>query len=262
MVIWQAFALFLGGIFAGFVNTLAGGGSIVSLSLMLLFGLDANVANGTNRLAIIFQSLTSSETFRVNKILDLKRGKAAVWSALIGSLAGAWVAVDLNKEIIEKIITIVMMLMLVFIFYNPSRWLKGDPERNSKPANLFEIFLFLVIGFYGGFVQVGIGYLLLAGLVLQAGYDLVKANALKVFITFVYSPFAFAIFVWHHQVSWIHGIPLAIGASLGAFIASKLAVRKGAGFIRWTIVVMIIITALQTFNVIDLATMFSFLKSK
>lgn len=254
MNMYQVVSLFLGGIFAGFVNTLAGGGSIVSLSLLMLFGLDANMANGTNRVAIIFQSLTSSKTFRSNNILDLKKGRMPVITATIGSLFGAWAATDLNKAILEKIIAIVMLAMLFFVFYKPSVWLKGNPDKYDKPLRYADVVVFLAIGFYGGFVQVGIGYLLLAGLVLQMGFDLVKANALKVFITFVYSPFAFLVFLWNGQVSWLHAVPLAAGAVAGAFWASRMAIERGAGFVRWVITAVVIVTGLQSFGIVKISS--------
>ncbi|MEJ5302068.1 MAG: sulfite exporter TauE/SafE family protein [Bacteroidales bacterium] len=254
MNVYQIISLSLGGVFAGFVNTLAGGGSIVSLSLLMLFGLDANIANGTNRVAIIFQSLTSSETFRSNKILDLKKGRMPVIAATIGSLFGAWAATDLNKAILEKVIAIVMLAMLFFIFYKPSSWLKGNPAKYDKPVSFADVVLFLAIGFYGGFVQVGIGYLLLAGLVLQLGFDLVKANAVKVFITLVYSPFAFFVFLWNGQVSWPHALPLAAGAVAGAYWASHMAVKRGAGFVRWVLTAVVIITSLQSFGIVSISS--------
>jgi len=256
MDILQGIVLFAGGILAGFVNTLAGGGSIITLSLLMFFGLDANVANGTNRLAIIFQGLTSSETFRAHKMLDLNKGRLPVFAATAGSLAGAWVAVDLNREVIEKAIAFVMIAMLFFLFYKPSHWLKGNPLRYGQPHGIADIALYALIGFYGGFIQVGIGYLLLAGLVLRSGYDLVKANALKVFITFVYSPFAFMIFVWNNQVDWAFGGVLAAGAALGAWVASRMAVKKGAGFVRWVMVVMIALTCLQAFHIVEVGELF------
>lgn len=255
MSIFELILLVGGGIFAGFVNTLAGGGSFVSLALMMLMGLDANVANGTNRLAIIFQSLASSETFRAHQMLDLRKGKIPLVVTTVGSLVGAWVAVDLDKRILEKVLALMMLAMLFFIFYKPSLWLKGNPARYSKPSGVVEVLVFLAIGFYGGLIQAGIGYLLLAGLVLQMGFDLVKANALKVLITLVYSPFAFIIFLWHGQVSWVHAIPLAGGAVAGAFVASRMAVKRGAGFIRWVLAIMIGVTCLQAFGVINFSTL-------
>ncbi|MGC8865746.1 MAG: sulfite exporter TauE/SafE family protein [Bacteroidales bacterium] len=257
MSVFETILLFGGGVFAGFVNTLAGGGSFVTLSLMMLMGLDANVANGTNRVAIIFQSLVSSETFRAHQMLDLKKGKIPLIATTLGSLMGAWVAVDLDKGVLEKVLALVMLAMLLFIFYKPSLWLKGNPVRYNKPSGIPEVALFLAIGFYGGLIQAGIGYLLLAGMVLQMGFDLVKANALKVLITLVYSPVAFLVFIWHGQVSWMHALPLAAGAVAGAFFASRMAIRRGGGFIRWVLAFMIIITSLKSFGLVDFSSLLS-----
>jgi uncharacterized membrane protein YfcA len=240
--------LLVGGLLTGFINTLAGGGSIISLSVLMFLGLDASIANGTNRIAIVFQSLASAGSFRQGGILELTKSRWFTIPAILGSIAGAWIAVDLNKELIEKAIGIVMLGMVFFILYKPELWLKGKPELLDKPVTPFRIVLFFLIGVYGGFIQVGIGYLLLAGLVLNAGYDLVKANALKVFITFVYSPFALIVFIYHNQVHWMYGLVLASGAAAGGLIASRMAIRKGAGFIRWFIVAVILLTCAKVFG--------------
>lgn len=239
--------LILGGLATGFINTLAGGGSIISLSVLMFLGLDANVANGTNRIAIVFQSLASSSSFKKGGMLDLKQSRWLTVPAVVGSLVGAWIAVDVPKEIIEKSIGVVMLLMAFFMFYKPEQWLKGKAELMAKPVSIGKIAIFFIIGIYGGFIQVGIGYLLLAGLVLNAGYDLVKANALKVFITFVYSPFALLVFIYHHQVDWYFGLALAIGATLGGYLASTIALKKGAGFVRWFIVGVIVLSCIKIF---------------
>jgi uncharacterized membrane protein YfcA len=133
------------------------------------------------------------------------------------------------------------------MFYKPEQWLKGKAELMAKPVSIGKVAIFFVIGIYGGFIQVGIGYLLLAGLVLNAGYDLVKANALKVFITFVYSPFALLVFIYHHQVDWYFGLVLASGAALGGYFASKIALKKGASFVRWFIVGVIALSCVKIF---------------
>jgi uncharacterized membrane protein YfcA len=239
--------LILGGLATGFINTLAGGGSIISLSVLMFLGLDANMANGTNRIAIVFQSLASSSSFKQGGMLELKQSRWLTIPAIVGSLVGAWIAVDLPKSAIEKAIGVAMLMMAVFMFYKPEQWLLGKAELTAKPVSLGRIAIFFVIGIYGGFVQVGIGYLLLAALVLNAGYDLVKANALKVFITFVYSPFALIVFIYHHQVDWYYGIVLAFGATIGGFLASKIALKKGANFVRWFILAVILLSCIKIF---------------
>ena len=241
----------IAGVLVGFINTMAGGGSIISLSLLMFFGLEANIANGTNRVAIIFQGLSSLSVFRKNKMLDLQMGGWYFLPAIIGAIIGAFVATDLDKEVIRKAIGIVMLLMVIFIVKDPGSWLKDRPELRQKRSPWLMGLVFFMIGLYGGFVQVGVGYLLLAALVLGAGYDLVKANAIKILITFVYTPFAFAIFIWNHQVDWYYGLALALGTFAGGWIAARMAVKKGAGFVRWVLIIIIVITFLESFDLID-----------
>lgn len=241
----------IAGILVGFINTLAGGGSIISLSLLMFFGLPANVANGTNRLAILFQGLSSLSVFRKSKMLDLHQGYWYFIPAILGSIIGAFIAVDLDKEVIRKAIGLVMLLMAFFVIKDPGIWLKDRPELRQKRSPRLMVVIFFIIGLYGGFVQVGVGYLLLAALVLGSGYDLVKANALKILVTFVYTPFAFAIFIWHNHVDWIYGLALAVGTFIGGWIAATLAIKKGAGFVRWVLIAIILLTFLETFDIVS-----------
>ena len=214
MSIYEIVALIVGGLFVGFINTLAGGGSIISLSiLMYVMGLPANVANGTNRIAIVLQTLTASRNFKKQNILDWKKGLKLGLPSVIGSIVGAWIAVDINEELFEKVMAVIMIVMLVFIFYKPQLWLNGQKDLMEKKVSPFMMLLFFFIGIYGGFIHVGIGYLLLIAIVLGAGYDLVKANAIKVFIVLMYVPFSLAVFMYNDQVHYKYGLILALGNS-------------------------------------------------
>jgi len=248
--------LIVSGVFVGFINTLAGGGSIISLSLLMFFGLPANIANGTNRIGILMQTLTSVGSFRKQEMLDLRKGLWLAIPALIGSIIGAWIAVDIDKKIIEKAIAFVMILMLFFLLYKPQRWLKGDASLMAKPTGVWQILIFFLIGIYGGFIQLGVGYFLLAGLVFSTGYDLVKANALKNLIVLMYAPFTLVVFIINDQVEWLYGLLIAAGSVIGAYIASRMAVKKGANFVRWIVIIVIIITALQLFGLYDFHSLF------
>jgi len=253
MTIFEISALIIGGALVGFINTLAGGGSIISLSiLMYVMGLPANVANGTNRIAITLQTFTASFNFKKQEVLDWKKGLKLGVPSVIGSIVGAWIAVDIDEKVFERAMAIIMILMLGFIFYKPQIWLKGREELMNKSVSPFMIFIFFLIGIYGGFIHVGIGYLLLMGIVLGAGYDLVKANAIKVFIVFLYVPFSLAVFMYNDQVNYTYGFVLAIGNVIGAIIASKLAIENGAKFIRWVIVAVVALTAANVFGIIDI----------
>lgn len=252
MSIYEISALIVGGLLVGFINTLAGGGSIISLSiLMYIMGLPANIANGTNRIAITLQTLAASSSFKQQKALDWKKGIKLGIPSILGSIVGASIAVDINEDIFEKAVAIIMLIMLVFIFVKPNRWLNGVDELINKKISPLMMLIFFFIGIYGGFIHVGIGYFLLAAIVLGAGYDLVKANAIKVFIVFLYAPFSLAVYIYNGQVHFLYGIVLAIGNVIGALLASKFAVKKGSRFVRWVIVVVILLSSAKIFGLIN-----------
>lgn len=249
------FALIFSGVFVGFINTLAGGGTIISIALLMVLGLPANVANGTNRIAVIFQNMTSAGSFAQQKVLDFRKGSWLALPTIIGSVIGAQLAVDIQEELFRKAIAIIMLVMLFFIIYKPSVWLKGQDKLVLRKVSVWQYIIFFFIGVYGGFIQVGVGYFLLAGIVLGAGYDLVKANAIKVWIVLLYTPFALIVFVLNGQVNWKYGLIHAIGNVTGAYIASKWAVSWGTNFVRWVIVVVILVFSSDLLGLINIKEM-------
>lgn len=248
MTITEIVALIIAGLCVGFINTLAGGGSIISLSLLMFLGLPAPVANGTNRIAITIQTLTASVSFKRKKVLDTKKGLKLAIPTVLGSLAGSWIAADINEKIFERAMAVIMLIMLFFILFKPNKYIHGKAELINKPINFWQILLFFGIGVYGGFIHAGVGYFLLASLVLSAGYDLVRANAIKVFLVLLYAPVTLLVFLYNGQIEWAYGLIMTIGNVIGAIIASRLAVSKGVGFVKWVIVVVIIITSGKLFG--------------
>ena len=259
MISWlEVVILIVSGVLVGFINTLAGGGSIISLSILMFLGLPANLANGTNRVAIFLQNIAAVGSFKQKKVLDHKKGFWLAIPATLGSIIGAWIAVDINEEIIEKAIAIVMLIMMIVILYKPQRWLKGKVELQQKKVTIGQMILFFAIGIYGGFLHMGVGYALLAGIVLGAGYDLVKANAIKVFVILIWSPVILIVFIINDQVNFLYGIILSAGNVIGALVASRLAVKQGAGFVRWVIIAVILITAAHVFGLVDFGNLLNF----
>jgi len=243
--------LIVSGILTGFINTLAGGGSVISLSVLMFLGLPPQVANGTNRIGVLFQTLSSTGSFRHYKVLNLKEGIRLAIPAVVGSLIGAQLAVDINQQVFNTVIAVLLVLIMILMFIKPSQWIKGNEELIGKRPGWIQMLVFFGIGLYGGFIQVGVGYFLLAGIVLGAGYNLVKANALKVWIVLLYTPFALFVFILNDQVNWAFGLVHAIGNVIGAMVAARMAVKKGAEFVRWVIVAFIVITAADLIGVID-----------
>jgi uncharacterized membrane protein YfcA len=243
--------LVVAGIFAGFINTLSGGGSVITLSLLILLGLPANIANGTNRINIFFQTFSSVGSFTRQKMFTAWRPVWLSIPATVGSVLGALLAVDMHKKVIEIAMACAMVVMIFFLFYKPDKWMKEKTELLKKPLKWWHFLIFFLAGFYGGFIQVGVGYLFLMALVLGIGYDLVKANAVKNLIVFFYAIFALLIFVINGEVHYLYGLLLAAGSVIGALIASWLAVKKGAAFIRAVIVISVILTILQLSGVVN-----------
>jgi uncharacterized membrane protein YfcA len=248
--------LIVSGILVGFINTLAGGGTIISLSLFMFMGLPANIANGTNRIAVVLQNITSVNEFRRKKVMDFGKGTLLALPTIIGAMIGAQIATDINEQVFEKAVAVVMIVMLYFILTKPSKWLKGQEELMNRKVSWLQILIFFVVGVYGGFVQVGVGYFLLAGIVLGAGFDLVRANAIKVWIVLLYTPFALLVFILNDQVRWDFGLVHAIGNIIGAYVASHFAVKWGANFVRWVMIVVIGISVLQLFQILDIKALF------
>lgn len=234
--------LFLSGIGAGFVNVLAGGGSMITLPVLTLLGLDISVANGTNRVGILLQNVIATRNFRKGNVLSLKEGFLLALPATIGAIFGTFTVLNIDKNILEKIIGFIFLFMSIFILYKPKVWEEG---RKVKKNYLVSFIIFFLIGFYGGFIQAGVGFFLIASLVFIEGNNIIKTNALKVFIVLCYTSFSFVIFLLNGKVDILKGLVLALGAMLGAKIGTNAALKSGAKFVRFIVFIMIIISAIK-----------------
>lgn len=249
---WQAISLLItAGFLVGVVNTIAGSGTVITYSLFMLMGLPANVANGTIRIGVIMQTLAATLTFRKAKAIGGQEGVVISLPIIIGSIVGAQIAVSIPHDVFEKVLAIVLIFMVIFIFFDPSKWIKGQARLNNKKLGWWQYLLFFLTGIYGGFIHIGVGIILLAVLVLAAGYDLVKANAIKILSVFLYAPFALAVFMLNGEVNYHLGLIAAIGNLIGGIVASQLAIKKGAGFIRWFLILIIILFAMKLLNILE-----------
>jgi uncharacterized membrane protein YfcA len=238
---WQVFLIMIAAGFAtGIINTLAGSGSVITFSIMMALGIPAPMANGTLRLGVILQTATASFRFFKKDKLEVKKGLILGIPVVLGSITGALIAVNIPHDLFEKIIGITLLALLFFIVFDPKKWIEEQKEKTSRKVGVLQVILFFLIGSYGGFIHIGVGIFLLSALVLQAGYDLVKANALKVFMVLLYSPFAVLIYVLDGQMEWVLGLVAAIGHFGGGLLGSHLAINKGAGFVRILLIFIII----------------------
>jgi uncharacterized membrane protein YfcA len=229
--------LIIAGIVAGFINTLAGSGSLITLPLLMFAGLPANVANATNRIGIILQSAVGSLSFRQSRIFEFREGLWLSAPATAGSLIGALAAVRLSSKVMEMFIGSLLLFMFFIVLYKPERWISEKAGKiEGRPK----------------FIQAGVGFMLLAGLVFGAGVNLTKANALKVFIVFIYSLAALLVFILNKQVDYLAGFTLAAGSMIGAYIGTKVAIKKGPRIVRIILLIVVALAALKYIGLIDL----------
>lgn len=232
-------ALLAAGLAAGFVNTVAGGGSVISLPVLVeLVG--ASVANGTNRVAILLQNIVAVSSFHQGKKVPWRFVLPLLIPTLAGAGVGAWVATLLSAAAMKRVFAVVIVLVALSVLVRPSRWMREGESRLREP---WRSVAFFGIGLYGGFVQAGVGFLMLAGLVLGGGLGLVRGNAAKVVLILAYTPLALFLFFRAGQVDLAAGLILGIGNMAGALVASRLAIAKGAGWIRWVLAVAAVAAA-------------------
>lgn len=248
MDIYDYIILIILGFAAGFINIFAGGGSMLVVPFLIFLGLPANIANATNRIAILLQNTVSVFTFQQKKILNLRTDYKLLFPVLLGSIAGAFAAVDIQKEILEKIIGGLLIVMFFMIWINPNAWIRANAEKAHNKHPFLRFLIFFAIGFYGGFIQIGVGFFLLAGLVLGCGFDLLKANAVKIFLVLSYTVIALIIFIFYDLIDWKAGLILACGNMGGAWIGTRLSIKWGATYIRYILLAALLLVALKLFS--------------
>lgn len=240
----QSIFLLLAGLLAGFINTIAGSGSIFTLGIMLFFNIPSTVANGSNRLGILTQGITNFYMFHKKGKIPYKTCWQYVFPSLIGALIGAYVSTDISDNILEIIIAVMMSLVVFSTFLKKKIVPKKTTTKHKKKLTLLKYLLFFIVGFYGGFIQIGLGLVVLVVLNIFSNYDIIESNGVKNFITLIYTVPVFFIFILNNLVFWKVAIFLAIGQTIGAYISGLFAL-KSSGFvniINYILIVMAIIT--------------------
>lgn len=235
----QAGLLIAGGFIAGVVNTLAGGGSLLTVPLLVLMGLPGTVANGTNRVGIVFQCVVAAWHFRAKGALDLREVLPVFLPVAIGSVLGASFVAQVADATFERAFGVLMLILLVPM-------LRGTRTRDSAPAappkRAIIFALYFGIGLYAGAFQAGVGIPLLFGL-LYAGNDLLRANALKVSVIALATSVAVPVFVAADQVAWGPALLLALGFSAGGAVGARLAIENGERLVRPLLAVSVVALA-------------------
>lgn len=242
--------LLLSGLLVGFINTLAGGGSAISLTIFMALGLPVQVANGTNRVAILMQNLSSTATFTRKKMLDWRSGVKLAIPVTIGTIVGAQVASEISDAVFQTCLAVVMVAVLAFTLLGNKIFARSG-EKIGKPT-LVHYLLFLLIGLYNGYIYVGTGYLILLITMGMMHLGIVQSNVIKNFIILLSIPFSLAVFIWHGDVNWTYGLVHGVGNVVGAFLASHYAIGWGTKFLRWFTVVVVLVCLADVLGLISI----------
>ena len=237
--------LFGVGIAAGVINVMAGGGSSLTLPALIFLGLDSATANGTNRVGILIQSVFATLSFRKEKISGLNLSLRLAALTIPGAILGALIAVRISDKWFEIILGIIMIGVIISMLI--PQFKNGITTEEGKKTWLIYPIMF-AIGFYGGFVQVGVGFLIMAALYHLLKINLVFVNMHKVFITLIFTIPALIIFIWTDNVDWLLGLVLAAGNGLGGWWAARISVKGGEKVIRYVMIVAIFIISLKLFG--------------
>ena len=248
---WTVTIALIGSFIAGLVNTLAGNGSAITLTILTeILGLPGNLANGTNRVGVFTQTIASTYGFYHNGRLDLTGRRLHVITTIIGAILGTIVATQISNEQFHQVFRFLMVFMLLVILVKPARWLR-ETDLERQPSRWVIIPAFLALGFYGGFIQMGMGIIFLAVTVLGARFSLLDANILKSYIIAIYTVPVLIIFHVQGLIDWKFGLFMAIGQTVGGYLMAHYASRFPRANL-WAYRLLILMVVLAIIKLFDL----------
>lgn len=240
MELWHAPLLIFVGTVAGIANVLAGGGSLLSVPTLLFLGLPGPEANGTNRIALLPQNISAAITFFTKGYSDIKLSLTLSAATLPGAIAGALVGTQVGGEVFDRILAIIMVGVLILMATEKKKKKENTAQAKEKPPMTQTQWVWghigmIAVGFWGGFIHVGIGFIIMPILHRVMGLDLVTVNMHKVTIAVPFTIIALIIFALKVELFWLMGLALALGNTLGGWIGAHTAIAKGEKWIKITL---------------------------
>lgn len=247
--------LLVSGIIVGIINTLGGGGSVITMALFMAMGMPVAVANGTNRIAVVMQNLSATIAFMRKNMLDIKNSLLLGLPTILGTIAGSLFAIDVSETTFKICLSVVLAIILVYLILDRNK----EPKKEGHKLHIrwWHYLLFFFVGFYSGYIYIGLGFLILAVTIWTMNLDIVTANVLKGCVIFISMPFALAVFMYNGQVDYAAGLLHGAGNILGAVLASHWAVSWGVKFVKWFTLVIIVVSFIDLMGWISLQTMLS-----
>jgi uncharacterized membrane protein YfcA len=237
---WLDLALLLAaGVAAGIINTMAGGGSFLTLPILIGLGLPAGVANGTTRVSVLAQNAVSAWTFHRNGVRAHRLTLRLMLPILVGAALGSYLATQLDDLMFRPVIGVLLLVWAVILAFRPEHFVH-PPQQEHVTTPLTHVLAF-VIGIYGGFIQAGVGFFMIALLSGQLGYDLARTNAIKAGLIFAYTCLVLLIFAGYDQIAWTPALVLAAATMLGGWLGARWQLARGSAAVRWIVLIMVVV---------------------
>lgn len=233
------------GVASGFLNTVAGGGSLLTVPVMVFMGIPGPVANGTNRIAILAQSVAAIWTFARRGFSELRLSLSLAACAIPGAVIGALVGVRLEGVWFNRALAFVMLAVMLLMYLDKGAAKQTEDYQPTRRQLVYGHFLMLGVGFWGGFIQVGVGFIIMPVLNRVMGLDLVRTNMHKVFIIGAYTVAALFVFASQIELLWIIGIALAVGHAVGGYLGAHFSIRGGERQIRRVLNLVLVVFVIK-----------------
>jgi len=234
----------VGSLVAGGINTFAGNGSAITLTILTeVLGLPPNVANGTNRIGVFTQCTATSVVFYKNGKLKVARNKKYIIPIFVGAIIGGLLAINVSNEQFRAVFKFMMVFMLIAVLVKPKRWLR-ETDTDFKPKWYVYFPLLLALGFYGGFIQMGMGIFFIIIMVLGMRMNIMESNALKGFVIGLYTLVLIVVFHFQGMIDWKIGAIMAVGQTAGGYLAARFGSKsKKADQTAYYVLIVVLVLA-------------------
>ncbi len=237
--------LLAAGAISGFINVIAGGGSLFTLPALIFFGLPPTVANATNRVGVLVQALISVIAFKQEGISRFKYSFFLAISSTVGATIGVSMALIVKDSAFQLILSVIMLIVLGLILWNPAGRISDGKERVEFKHKMICFTAFFFVGIYGGFIQAGVGLIIIATLTSIHNISLLKTNCIKLTVVLIYTSVAVAMFAMNGKINWLYALVLSIGYAIGGWFSTKLSVKKGDKWIKKILIISVLIMAFK-----------------
>jgi len=231
--------LIVTGTATGFLNVMAGGGSMLSVPMLIFLGVPGTIANATNRIAILPQTLSAVLAFKRKGFGHFRLSLSLTACTIPGTILGASLAARVPNDQFNSLLAVIMLIVLIVMSLPQVKTIERGQQPSSKRLIAGHA-LMVLIGFWGGFIHIGVGFLIMPALNRVMQFDLITTNAHKVFIIMCYTAVALLVFSTQLELIWEYGIALGIGMSIGAWLAANMQIKQGIGAIKVTLNIVII----------------------